>query len=54
MSLGRSLIILLPDAFGLSSGEIEVVTAMGSVILNKPFEATTVMYLNLSQVIQLS
>ena len=40
--LGRSLIILLPDKFGLSSGEIEVVTAMGTVILNKPYEATTV------------
>ena len=40
--LGRSLIILLPDEFGLSSGEIEVVTAMGSVMLNKPFQATTV------------
>ena len=40
--LGKSLIILLPDALGLSSGEIEVVTAMGSVLLNKPFEATTV------------
>ena len=40
--LGRSLIILLPDALGMSSGEIEVVTATGSVILNKPFEATTV------------
>ncbi len=40
--LGRSLIILLPDPFGLSSGEIEVTTAMGSVLLNKPFEATTV------------
>jgi len=40
--LGKSLIILLPDAYGLSSGEIEVVTAMGSVILNKPFQATTV------------
>ena len=40
--LGRSLIILLPDSMGLSSGEIEVVTAMGSVILNKPYEATTV------------
>ncbi len=40
--LGRSLIILLPDALGLSSGEIEVVTAMGSVTLNKPYEATTV------------
>jgi hypothetical protein len=32
----------LPDKYGLSSGEIEVVTATGSVILNKPFEATTV------------
>ena len=40
--LGRSLIILLPDALGLSSGEIEVVTAMGTVILNKPYQATTV------------
>jgi hypothetical protein len=40
--LGRSLIILLPNEFGLSSGEIEVVTAMGSVLLNKPFQATTV------------
>ena len=40
--LGRSLIILLPDALGLSSGEIEVVTAMGTVVLNKPYEATTV------------
>jgi len=40
--LGRSLVILLPDKFGLSSGEIEVITAVGSVILNKPFEATTV------------
>lgn len=40
--LGRSLIILLPDRYGLSSGEIEVMTATGSVILNKPYEATTV------------
>jgi hypothetical protein len=40
--LGRSLIILLPDAQGLSSGEIEVLTATGSVLLNKPYEATTV------------
>jgi len=40
--LGSSLIILLPDALGLSSGEIEVMTATGSVLLNKPFEATTV------------
>ena len=40
--LGRSLIILLPDSLGFSSGEIEVITAMGSVLLNKPFQATTV------------
>jgi hypothetical protein len=40
--LGRSLIILLPDANGLSSGEIIVTTALGSVTLNKPYEATTV------------
>jgi hypothetical protein len=40
--LGRSLIILLPDEFGLSSGEIEVTTAAGTVLLSKPFEATTV------------
>ena len=40
--LGRSLIILLPDALGLSSGEIEVVTAMGTVLLNNPYEAPTV------------
>jgi hypothetical protein len=33
---------LLPDALGLSSGEIEVVTATGSVLLNKPYQATTV------------
>lgn len=40
--LGRSLIILLPDEFGISSGEIEVITASGSVLLNKPYQATTV------------
>ena len=40
--LGRSLIILLPDQYGVSSGEIEVITAMGTVLLNKPYEATTV------------
>ena len=32
----------MPDRLGLSSGEIEVVTATGSVLLNKPFQATTV------------
>ena len=40
--LGRSLIILLPDKYGVSSGEIEVITATGRVLLNKPYEATTV------------
>jgi hypothetical protein len=40
--LGRSLIVLLPDKYGFSSGEIEVITATGSVILNKPYQATTV------------
>ena len=40
--LGRSLIILLPDPFGLPSGEIVVTTATGSVTLNKPYQATTV------------
>lgn len=38
---GRSLIILLPDSDGLSSGEILVSTASGSVTLNKPYQATT-------------
>ena len=40
--LGRSLIILLPDEYGVSSGEIEVITATGSVLLNKSYQATTV------------
>ena len=40
--LGRSLIILLPDINGLSSGEILVTTATGTVTLNKPYQATTV------------
>ena len=38
---GRSLIILLPDEFGAASGEIVVSTALGQVVLNKPFQATT-------------
>jgi len=38
---GRSLIILLPDEFGDASGEIVVSTALGQVVLNKPFQATT-------------
>ena len=38
---GRSLIILLPDEFGDPSGEIVVSTAMGEVVLNQPYQATT-------------
>ena len=39
--LGRSLVILLPDTTtGLPSGEIVVATAMGEVVLNKPYEST--------------
>jgi len=40
--IGRSLIILLPDEDGTSSGEITVETAAGIEILNKPFQATMV------------
>jgi len=40
--LGRSLVILLPDANGNSSGEISVTTWSGTEILNKPFQATMV------------
>jgi hypothetical protein len=40
--IGRSLIILLPKEDGLASGEIVVSTAAGQVVLNKPYEATTV------------
>ena len=38
--LGRSLVILLPNLDGTSSGEITVETAMGMVILNQPYEST--------------
>jgi len=40
--LGRTLIILLPDEFGDASGEIVVSSVMGQVVLNKPYQATTV------------
>ena len=39
---GEALVILLPDEFGNASGEITVDTALGQVVLNKPYEATTV------------
>jgi len=41
--IGSSLFILLPDEFGNSSGEIVVETAVGQVVLNQPFQATTAM-----------
>ena len=40
--LGRSLVILLPDAMGNASGEISVTTWSGTEILDKPFQATMV------------
>ena len=40
--LGRSLVILLPDKNGDSSGEITVTTASGVEVLNEPFQATMV------------
>ena len=38
---GKRLIILLPDANGISSVEILVSTVAGTVTLNKPYESTT-------------
>ena len=40
--LGESLIILLPKLDGTPSGEILVATAAGEVLLNQPYQATTV------------
>lgn len=40
--LGRSLVILLPDEFGNSSGEITVSNNGGTVVLNEVFAATMV------------
>ena len=40
--IGRSLVILLPDEDGNSSGIITVETAAGIEILDKPFQATMV------------
>ena len=40
--LGRSLIVLLPDKDGNSSGEITVTNEAGSVTLDKAFQATMV------------
>ena len=40
--LGRSLVILLPNPDGSSSGEITVETMAGIEVLNKPYQATMV------------
>ena len=40
--IGRTLIILLPDEFGMASGEILVSSMGGQVSLTKPYQATTV------------
>lgn len=39
---GSTLVVLLPDVDGVSSGEIIVSTMTGEVVLNKPFESTRV------------
>ena len=46
--LGRSLIVLLPDANGEPSGEISVSNLAGTVILNQPYQATMVSTLDSS------
>ncbi len=38
--LGQTLVVLLPDINGVSSGEIIVSTMAGEVVLNEPFQAT--------------
>tara|TARA_R100001443_G_scaffold24308_1_gene36609 strand:- start:9901 stop:10998 length:1098 start_codon:yes stop_codon:yes gene_type:complete len=43
---GSSLVILLPDEYGNPSGEILVKTAMGEVLLNQAFQATTTLTYN--------
>ena len=45
---GSSLVILLPDRYGNPSGEILVKTAMGEVLLNQAFQATTTQTYNQS------
>ena len=46
--LGRSLIVLLPDANGSPSGEISVTNLGGTVILNEAYQATMVSTLDSS------
>jgi len=40
--IGRTMVILLPDPDGTASGEITVTTFAGTVVMNKPFQATVV------------
>jgi len=40
--IGRSLVILLPNEDGSSSGEIVVTSMAGEVVMNQPFQATMV------------
>ena len=40
--IGRSMVILLPNPDGSSSGEITVTTFAGTVVMNQPFQATMV------------
>ena len=46
--LGRSLIVLLPDANGSPSGEISVTNLGGTVVLNEAYQATMVSTLDSS------
>ena len=46
--LGRSLIVLLPDANGSPSGEISVTNLAGTVVLNEAYQATMVSTLDSS------
>mgnify|MGYP003633363438 CR=1 FL=1 len=39
---GKTMVILLPNPDGSSSGEITVTTFAGTVVMNKPFQATVV------------
>jgi hypothetical protein len=39
---GKTMVILLPNPDGTSSGEITVTTFAGTVVMNKPFQATVI------------
>jgi hypothetical protein len=52
--LGRSLVILLPDQFGNSSGEITVSNKGGTIVLNEAYAATMVSSLDTQPTKQIS